>query len=288
MTAVNIGCYPSFYNTGHGSGQDCPGPAEAAAPAEISNTTICDRWCGRWDTKQNAISSLFSLYRRQTQKVLRWYINWEGYLEWFEVGERSGIEYFHDTDNRIMTFNVTEDSSSIVNDMTGSYGEGDTAGSVHLTNATSITTYGLSVDDSINNSCMDATEMTAFLTHELGYKAEPVYNASMDMSGFYLIEPGKQIMFPDDDYYSTKIWTVVDWKFTDTGGKPVTSLNLTTDHTVISLPNEFEIIQSTAQKEVEKSLPEAATVTEVINDEFIMVTKQSDGSKQIVKSLSTS
>lgn len=283
-------CYkvplPSYYeNTG------CNAPTsndKQSEPASVSTNTVCDRWCGQWSTKEDALSSLFSQYRRETGKILRWYIDWEGYLEWFEVGERAGVEHFFDTDNRITTFNVTEDSSSIVNSITGTYGEGDDVGEVTLTNNTSITKYGLSSEDGLNNTCMDETEMTAYIQHQLDIKSVPIYNATMEMSGFYLIEPGKQMMFPDDPYYNDKIWTVVDWSFKDSGGTPNTTINLTTDESVISLPNEFEIIQSTAQKEVQKSLPEAAKVVSVVDNEHLLVQKESDKSKWIVRSLATS
>jgi hypothetical protein len=279
-------CPTQFYTYGSGSGTGCTAPTSEAATVTTDET--CDRWCGKWSTKEAALNSLFNLYKKKTGKILRWYINFEGYLEWFEIGEREGIEYFFNTDGRITSFNVSEDSSSIKNDITGTYGEGDSSGFVQITDAASIAKYGLMIEDSITNSCMDETEMTAYLQYLLDMKCVPIYTASIELNGFYLIEPGKQIMFPDDIHYPTTVWTVVDWKFNDAGATPSTSLNLTTDSSVISLPNEFEVIQSTAQDEVNKSLPEAAVVTEVIDDEHLLVTRESDGVKVIVRSLATS
>jgi len=283
-TPVNAACYPSFFTYGTASGSGCQ---QAPTEETISTSSVCDRWCGKWNTKEEALNSLFSLYRRKTGKVIKWYVNWEGYLEWFEVGEREGVEYFFKDTKPITTLKFTSDASNIKNYLTGSYGEGDAAGLVTVSNSSSITIYGKRVDDSFQDVCMDQTEMTAYLNKKLAILSVPVYNATVELVGFYHIEPGKQIVFPDDIKYSSKIWTVVDWNFSDEGGNAKTTLNLTTDESVISLPNEFEIIQSTAQSEVDKSLPEAAVVTSIIDGEYILVTKERDGSKHIVRSLAT-
>lgn len=264
-----------------------PKSKRPSSETEIETSTVCGRWCGDWDTKHDAINSLFSYYRRKTKKVLRWYIDWEGYLEWFEVGERAGVESFYNTDDRIISFKVTEDSSSIINQMSGSCGEGDNIEYVTVKNSSSINKYGLSVEKGFSDACMTKAELTAYLNHELGWKSVPILNGTVELSGFHFIEPGKQIKFPDDDYYPDTRWTIVDWGFKATEGNAITTLNITTDESIISLPNEFEIIQSTAKHEVKKSLPEAGKVIGKVGDNHLLVEKESDGSKSIVRQLST-
>lgn len=267
----------------------CSGPAdpETKTTATVSTDTICDHWCGKWETKEKALNSIFSLYRRKTGKILRWYTNWEGYLEWFEVGEREGIEYFYSNEKPIRKFQVTSDATNIINQMTGTYGEGDNKGKVTVENAESRTTFGLCIDDSIQDICMDEAEMTAYLEHLLNIRSIPIYSVSVELPGFYLIETGKQIVFPDDVKYGNIIWSVVDWNFDDAENGPTTYLELTTDETVISPPNAFEIIRSVAQKEVEEALPEAAIVIAKMGDTHLLVEKESDGSRSIVRNLGT-
>lgn len=266
----------------------CPDPTpKTKAAEELTTDTVCGSYCGKWNTKKDAINSLFSHYRRTKGKNYRWYVNWEGYLEWFEVGSHGIVEQITDTDNRVITFNVSEDSSNIKNYLTGSYGEGDDSGTVTRQNATSIGIYGKCVDDSYTDTCMDLDEMTDYLERELEIKAVPVYDATVELAGFYLIEPGRQIQFPDDVYYGSLVWTVVDWSFSDENGKPVTRINLTTDESVISPANEFEIIQNIAAYEVAKSLPEAARVISIVGDSHLLVEKEADKSRAIVRSLTT-
>lgn len=280
--------YLAFCPVGFGNlYPNCPQTTTKNEEPTISNSTVCDHWCGKWSTKEEALNSLFSLYRRRTGKIIRWYVDWEGYLEWFEIGLKKGIEYVYDTDGVLFDYESTSSCSSVVNRLTGTYGQDDGAGTVTLENTASITKYGLSVGQDVNNICMDETEMTAYLQHLLDIQSIPTHSAKATFPGLKLTEPGKQFMFPDEVYHGDKVWTVVDLDFGDEGGKPVTTLNLTTDETVISIPNEFEIIQSTAQNEVEKSLPEAATVTAVLDNNNLLVTKEKDGSTAIVRSLST-
>lgn len=291
--ALRAGCYqwwnfaaPAWY--ANWKKKNCYGGAtvkKTEAPAEVSTDTICGSYCGKWSTKKDAINSLFNHYRRTKGKVLRWYVNWEGYLEWFEVGDREGIENIYEDDPRVISFKATEDATNIKNYLKGSYGDSETGGTVTKQSSTSINIYGKCVDDSYSDVCMDEDEMDDFLTKELTIKAVPIYNATVILSSFYLIEPGKQIKFPDDDFYGSLTWTVVDWEFTDGGGNPLTTINLTTDETVISPPNEFEIIQNTAAAEVAKSLPEAARVVSVVGDTHLLVEKEIDKSRVIVRSL---
>lgn len=281
------GLIPLYQQAGYSKKKCTPSSPKTQPKQELDNTTICGSYCGKWNTKKDAINSLFNLLKRKQGKDYRWYVNWEGHLEWFEVGKREGIERVFDNDNRIINFTVEEDVSGIKNYLQGSYGSGDDSDIVTVKNNTSIGIYGKSVDDGYSDSCMTKSEMTDYLNSELVKRAVPIYNATVVLAGFYLIEPGRQLIFPDDDYYDEHVWSVVDWDFNDNEANPTTTLNLTTDETMISPANEFEIIKNTAAAEVAKKLPEAARVVSVIDEEHLLVEKELDKSRAIVRSLTT-
>lgn len=234
-------------------------------------------WCGRWENKNDAIKSLFNWYKRKSNKTIRWYIDINGEFRWFEVGPRLGREVIFGDDFRVISFNVQEDATNIVNDMTGTYGDSETGGTVHLTNNASIAKYGLCIDDTISDGNMDETEMTAYLQWQLDNKCVPIYSATLTMWGFQDMEPGRQVRFPDDPYYGDKIFTVVDWTFTNNQNGEMTTVNLTTDESVISLPNEFDVIRATAQSEADKVRSKVGTVSAVSGDRVIVDLESSPG-----------
>jgi len=250
--------------------------------ATPSTSDGVNTWCGRWENKVDAIKSLFNWYKRKSNKTIRWYIDINGKFRWFEVGPRLGREVIFGDDLRVISFNVQEDATNIVNDMTGTYGDSETGGTVHLTNNASIAKYGLCIDDTISDGNMDAAEMTAYLQWQLDNKSVPIYSATLTMIGYQDMEPGLQVQFPDDPYYDDKIFTVVDWTFTAThseGESPreQTTVNLTTDESVISLPNEFDVIRATAQSEADKVRSKVGTVSAVSGGRVIVDLESSPG-----------
>jgi hypothetical protein len=246
--------------------------------ATPSTSDGVNTWCGRWESKNEAIKSLFNWYKRKSYKTIRWYISIDGEFRWFEVGPRLGKEVIFGDDLRVVSFTVREDATNIVNDMTGTYGDSETGGTVHLTNNSSIAIYGRCIDDTISDSNMDETEMTAYVQWQLDNKSVPIYEATLTLTGFQDMEPGRQVRFPDDPYYSDKLFTVVDWTFTaDTTGAELTTVNLTTDENVISLPNEFDVIRATAQSEADKVRSKVGTVSAVSGDRVIVDLESSPG-----------
>lgn len=246
--------------------------------ATPSTSDGVNTWCGRWESKNEAIKSLFNWYKRKSHKTIRWYISIDGEFRWFEVGPRLGKDVIFGDDLRVVSFTVREDATNIVNDMTGTYGDSETGGTVHLTNNSSIAIYGRCIDDTISDSNMDETEMTAYVQWQLDNKSVPIYEATLTLTGFQDMEPGRQVRFPDDPYYSDKLFTVVDWTFTaDTTGAELTTVNLTTDENVISLPNEFDVIRATAQSEADKVRSKVGTVSAVSGDRVIVDLESSPG-----------
>lgn len=245
--------------------------------ATPSSNDGINTWCGRWENKVEAIRSLFNWYKRKSNKTIRWYISIDGEFRWFEVGPRTGREVIFSDDLRVISFTVQEDATNIVNDMTGTYGTGESAATIHLTNNSSISTYGRCIDDTVSDGNMDVTEMTAYLQWQLNNKSVPIYSATLTMLGFQDMEPGQQVRFPDDPYYGDKIFTVVDWTFTNNQNGEMTTVNLTTDESVISLPNEFDVIRATAQSEADKVRSKVGTVSAVSGDRVIVDLESSPG-----------
>jgi hypothetical protein len=214
--------------------------------------TGLNRFCGSWSSKEDAINQLFTQYTRLADLYkFRWWVDPNGNFRWLQTStERAGKVYFFEDDENITDFKVKEDATNIVNDITGYYGDEEIGDSIHMDMPESIATYGLCVGEDLNNTDMNMEQMTEEVTRELNQKHEPIYTATVEISGFYDYDPGVQIEFPNDPYHSNKTFTVTD--ITQHGMPPgvyKTTLNLTTEESVISLPNLYDIIQGTAQSE---------------------------------------
>ena len=224
-----------------------------------------DTFCGKWDTKQEALKQLFNWYKKKSRRSIRWYIDLDGKFRYFELGERLGQEIIFQDDERLIDFKVTKDANNIINYMVGHYGEGEEASSVTLSNASSIATYGKCIDDKIQQANFTEQEMLDYMQWQLDQKSEPIYTAVITLAGLYNIEPGKQIRFPDSDKYGDIIFTVVDITMNgDSEGKKQTVLNLSSIDT--SIPNEFEIMQSIAESESDKVRSKVGTVVGTSGD----------------------
>lgn len=247
-----------------GRGQE---PLDKAVKLNTYSNSL-ERFCGEWATKEDALNQLFNQYMKIAGgERFRWYVDNAGYFRWFEINsDRAGKMYIFDDDQRITDFTVKEDATNIMNSITGVYGTGDTQATVTRTANESIGIYGLCPGSPVREDFMTESQMIEKLDSELDQKAIPIYSATVTMSGFYDIEPGQQIIFPNDPYYPSIVFTVVDWTFQLEPANPQTILNLTTDESVISIPNEFEIIQAVAQHEVNEAKVQVGTVTSVDGD----------------------
>lgn len=227
-----------------------------------------NRYCGSWNTKQDAINQLFAQYIRFSgAKQFKWYIDFAGQFRWFELSDRAGKTYFFEDDDKILNFKPKKDATGILNDFTGYYGPEEDQTSIHLTNSTSITTYGLCPAEPITEHNYTQAEMTERLQRELDQKSVPIYTASLELEGIHHIEPGTQIEFPNNAKYDDVTWTVVDWGLNvNDNAKHTTSLGLSTDNSAISITNEFEAVQSIAKKEVNDAKAMAGIVTSVPTD----------------------
>jgi hypothetical protein len=247
--------------------------------------TSKDRFCGSWTSKQDAINQLFNQYQRLSEASdFRWWVDSGGYFRWFELNTtRGGQQYIFNDDNRVLNFTVKEDATAIINSHTGYYGQEEDQTSVTITNTSSISTYGLCPAQTITETEMTQTEITTKLQRNCDQQSIPIYSATLELDGYYDIEPGQQIIFPDDPYYSTKTFTVTDRSYKGSPNSTRTTLNLTTDESAISITNEFEVIQATAKKEVQDNKAEVAIVSSVPTDgsERFTALSTSSGGKEV-------
>jgi hypothetical protein len=224
-----------------------------------------DRFCGSWNTKEEAINSLFRQYSDLSgTKRIRWYIDNNGTFRWFELSStRPEKEYIFSTDKRINAYKAKKDPDNIINSITGFYGPQEDDTSITLTDEDSIDRYGLCVGEPITEESMTYDQMENKLENELDQKAWPIWTVELELKGYYSYEPGMLIEFPDDDEYSSKTFTVTDISYKGELGITTTSLSLTTDESAVSIPNEFDTVEAIAKKVDKDSRAEVMIVESV-------------------------
>jgi hypothetical protein len=238
-----------------------------------------NRFCGSWNTKEEAINQLFAQYSKiGGAKRFRWYINYAGYFRWFETdSERGGKEYIFNDDNRIIKLSFKKSASSIVNEISGTYGDEEDGNQITMTVPASIAIYGRRVGDDINEQKYTLSQLQAEIQKELDMKAWPIHTCQMTMWGMPAYEIGTQLKFPENSKHSDKVFTITDYEITGDGGTVTTSYNATTDESAISIPNEFDTIEATAQQVVNDNMLTVGVVTSIPSkgDDRCLVSKPS-------------
>jgi len=227
-----------------------------------TNTTDGTRYCGQWNTKQEALNDLFESYRKQAGlKKFRWFIDFAGYLRWFEINsDRMGKKYIFKNDDNFLNFKPSGTCREVINVVTCRYGDESTGEIITLTDDPSINQFGKCISPTIiSDANLTRDQIIAKAQEELDQKKNPIYTGSLLLAGFNLYEPGTQIVFYDDDDYSGITFTVVDWTYN--GWDNQTSMNLSSDETVVSKPNAAEHIRSVARYEVVRAMSDIAIVT---------------------------
>ncbi len=226
-----------------------------------------NRFCGSWNTKEEAINQLFSQYSKISgSKRFRWYINYAGYFRWFETdSERGGKEYIFYDDNRIINLTFKKSASSIINEISGTYGDEENGNHITMKNNSSIAIYGKRVGNDINQQKYTYAQLQAEIQRELNMKAWPIHTCKIVMEGMPIYEVGTQLKFPDNKKHKDKVFTITDYDITGTGGKIETSYNATTDESAISVPNEFDTIEATIEKKVNDAKLSVGVVTAIPN-----------------------
>lgn len=240
------------------------------------------RFCGSWNTKEEAINQLFSQYSKiGGTKRFRWYINYAGYFRWFETdSERGGKEYIFKDDDRILSLKFKKSASSIINEISGTYGDEDTGGSVTRSDTASKAIYYRRVGSPINEQKYTSSQLVDEIDRELAMKAWPIHTATMTMHGMPSYEIGTQIKFPEDKKHGEEVFTITDYTITGVDGKVTTEYNMTTDESAISIPNEFDTIEATTKQVVNNNKLTVGMVTSIPDkndDRCIMNVKTKTG-----------
>jgi hypothetical protein len=234
-----------------------------------NNTPNDNRWCGQWNTKQEALNGLLELYRELAGlNKIRWFIDFGGFLRWFEISNnnRIGKRFIFKDDENLITWNPGETCKEVINIVKGRYGDESTGELIVLKNDDSVNQFGKCISpEIISNTNLTREQIINKLQKELDQKSVPIYSGTLILSGFHHYEPGTQMEFPDDNDYGDKTFTVVDWSYN--GKENTTSMNLTTDETVISLPNEIEIMRAVAVTEANMVRSDIGIVTSNDNEQ---------------------
>jgi hypothetical protein len=244
------------------------GRGQAALSQVVKLTTdgqATNKFVGNWTTKEAAINQLFSQYIRFSgAQQFKWYVDFAGMFRWFEVNKRlaTPLQFFNN-DDRVLGFKATKNATGVLNDFTGYYGAEEDQTSVHLQNTASIAKYGLRPADPITKTDYTVEEMTNYLQQQLDQKSEEIYTGTLTLTGMQMIETGTQLQFPDNQKYSGVEWTVVDQTYNIEPGKITTTLGVSTDNSVISLPNDYDTVYAIAKKEVDDNKAVTAIVTNI-------------------------
>lgn len=264
-------------------------PLRSDITITTNNTTDGTRYCGQWNTKQDALNDLFDSYRKQAGlKKFRWFIDFAGYLRWFEINsDRMGKKYIFKNDPELLSFKPSGTCRDVINVVTCRYGDESTGEIITLTDTTSVGQFGKCISPNIiSDSNLTRDEIIAKAQEELDQKKNPIYSGSLILSGFHLYEPGTQIVMYDDDDYSGITYTVVDWTYN--GWDNQTTMNLSSDETVVSKPNVAEHIQSVARFELLKTMSDVGIVTSISTDsDRITYTSTTTGAKENARDLSS-
>jgi len=77
------------------------------------------------------------------------------------------------------------------------------------------------------------------------------------LDGLFYVEPGQKIKFTESDHYSDVEFTVVDITINGSPENHNTSINFSTDVSVLSADNTFEIMKAV----IEQTVPKVETAT---------------------------
>ncbi len=262
---------------------------------KISNNTKQSRgWCGSFDTRKAAIDSLLSLVSEYKGRVINWFIDKDNLFRTFYADDRDndlGI-VITDTNPRIISCDVSENSESIINDITGYYGSKGTL-KVHLQDTESI--YGWTTDEGVerpgygiikgedikNTNIGSKTRMTNILQMILDRLSKPIYNVDLELARFPEVEPGQPLYLPDHPRVNDLTFIVSKVKI----DKKSTKITATTDLNAVSPPSDYQSVRAVAQKAVRKSAPKTGTIIED-NGTYYVIQLDSGGSFLNVDKLS--
>ncbi|MDO9157955.1 MAG: hypothetical protein Q7U45_00755, partial [Burkholderiaceae bacterium] len=177
-----------------------------------------------------------------------WYIDIDGYFKWFETTEdRGNVINISDDHPQLASLNIVEDNTNIVNYLEGYAGENS---SIYrsVRDEASITQHGLLQGETIvDTNIIDGNVLLELLNTSIDNTKNPLYTATATFNGLLYTEPGQKHRFPDSDAYSSIDFTIVDITITGTPENHQTVINYSTDTSVLSADNSFEMVKIIAE-----------------------------------------
>lgn len=255
------------------------GPGVDLSRLISNNTKAANGWCGSFDTKKAAIDSLMSIVSEFSGRVVNWFVDKEGYFRTFYGDDRSsdlGI-VITDTNPRVISLDVTENTENIINDITGYYGKKGQY-SVHLTDTDSIN--GWTTDEDVerpgfgvckgedikNTNIMNSSTITRKLQMILTRLSMPIYTVDLELARYPEVEVGQPLYLPDEPMVDGETFIASKVKI----GKNSTKITATTDLNAVSPPSEYQSVNMVVQKSVRRSRPKTGQVVEVNDDSYVI------------------
>lgn len=255
-----------------------------------TNKNINKGYSGIWSTKKKAIDSLFKLYAQAVgANRIRWYIDNENKLRWFETGKRRGniINIYTEGNDLTISFDIDENAENIVNDLTG-YGCDDSSIKSHQSNSASIARFGLQVGDNITDSSIKTqADMDARVSSELEQKAWPIYTATLTLKKYYDIEVGQQVYFKDDPDYPDILFTCTQKEITGNPADITTTLSFSTDESAIAPPTDTDVTKAIVSDAITSTKTNLGTVVDVSEDDCTQLLVRPNGKDTLVNVKST-
>lgn len=254
-----------------------------------TNGNLSAGYCGIFKNKKIAIDKLFKLYALQTGcNRIRWYIDNEGKLRWFETNTtRNIIEFEIETQSELIEdFTIEENAENIVNQLTG-YACDDEIKSTQSDSA-SIARYGLQVGDDISNSDITSqSELNSYVKKELDAQAWPIYTATLVLKKYYNIEVGQQMRFTDDANYSNVIFTCTQITVEGSPADVKTTLNFSTDENAIAPATVADVTSAIINNALSDTSSRLGTVVDVSGEDCTNLLVRPSGSDTLVNVKST-
>jgi hypothetical protein len=225
-------------------------------------------FCGEFQNKYDALVWLFQQYSRAMNNTKwRFFIDFNNEIHWFEINNpRMNKKIFDPNQDEIVSMRLQSNSENIVNYLEG-FGGGNYEFECYFAHKPSIEQHGILYGQPIKDSSVKTRkELEDMVKKEVLLKAHPVHSLTIVIQNYCDIYPGQQVMIPEDKEYGEKIFTVTDISIRGSPEEYQTTIQATTDETVIAPADQFQVIKAIVKNELDKSGPEVGTVVSVSGD----------------------
>ncbi len=240
-----------------------------------NNKAYYPGWCGDFDTKKEALDSLFALISEFKNKTVNWFVDKLGNFRTFYSDDiDSDIAITITDDNpRLKSIKVKEESGNIVNDLYGYAGENSTLTS-HKQDLESI--YGFTDENGvefpgfgiITGSPIKDTSITNQVVLDnkvefiLSRQSKRIYTATLVFTRMPDVELGQPLYVPFISKIAGKTLVISNISMSGSGASASTTITATTDPNGVGTVSDFQAVQAVAMQVVKKKSPRAGTVIE--------------------------